>query len=319
MVPSRSGAEITTEPLDGGAVFCVGGRFQPRPWGVADYSRFVRNHRVDIAPARGSLDGRRRAKARFRCDGSVTLKAGDTFATQLPNTKSPLLTDYDLTLQFLSLHKIVIERLMIVMAIAWGSLVVCNTQSLAQTDPAAAPELIESGFIAEEDKVVVSLETELFFLRSEASMVLMDKIRNAVDEQIDKVVGDGASRFVPLDDNYIQRKVVSEEVVVEKLVNDPATERKTKRFLGYAKLCFGSEFTNRVHQAYQLNFKARRLQWTGLVGLLFLCWLGAAYGYLKLDNATRHFYSRRLQTIAIILCLLPLIAAILIAIGWRLF
>ena len=224
-----------------------------------------------------------------------------------------------LTLQFLLLHKIFIERLMFVVAIAWGTLVVCNPQIIAQTAPVVISDLAKSGSIDEEGKVVVSLETELFFLRSEASMVLMDQIRNAVNEQVDKVVGDGASRFVPLDDNYIQRKVVSEEVVVEKMITDPTTQRKTKRFLGYAKLCFGEEFTDRVQQAYQLNFKARRLQWTGLVGILFLCWLGAAYGYLKLDNATRHFYSRRLQTLAIVSCLLPLIAAILIAIGWRLF
>ena len=208
-----------------------------------------------------------------------------------------------------------------VFAIAWlvgGSALVGSTPIFAQVDP-MVPDWVKSGSFADEEKEFVLLKTELFFLRSEASMVLMDKIRNAVDDQIDNIVGAGASRFVPLDDNYIQRKVVSEEVVVEKLIKDPATQRETRRFLGYARLCFASEFTDRVRQAYQLNFKARRLQWTGVVGFLFLTWLAAAYGYLKIDNATRHFYSRRLQTIAIISCLLPLIAAILIAVGWRLF
>ncbi|MDB4766687.1 hypothetical protein OAG71_03255 [bacterium] len=225
------------------------------------------------------------------------------------------------TLQFVLPQKIVMPPMMIVVAIVWiacGSSTIGCTPTLAQSDP-AVPYWVEGGSFVEDGKEFVLLETELFFLRSEASMVLMEKIRNAVDDQIDNIVGDGASRFVPMEDNYIQRKVVSEEVVVEKLVKDPTTQRETKRFLGYARLCFGSEFTDRVHQAYQMNFKARRLQWTGLVGFLTLCWLAAAYGYLKLDNATRHFYSRRLQTLAIITCLLPLIAAILIAIGLSLF
>ena len=219
------------------------------------------------------------------------------------------------------IKKVAIKRLIIVATITWtagtSSFIGC-APGLAQTNQ-ETPAWIESGSFVDGDKEVVLLETELFFLRSEASMVLMEKIRNAVHDQVNKVVGNDASRFVPLDDNYIQRKIVSEEVVVEKLISDPATNREMKRFLGYAKLSFGREFTDRAREAYQLNFKARRLQWSGVVGILFLCWLGAAYGYLRLDNATRHFYSRRLQTVALISCLLPLIAAILIAIGWRLF
>ena len=240
---------------------------------------------------------------------------------RIENTESPFRLTMISTFQFLLMYKFGKQRWLIVAAIAWTALIwsiVGTTISYAQTN-LESRDRTSSGSLVDEKMETVVLETELFFLRSEASMVLMDQIRNAVDEQVDKIAGIGASRFVPLGDNYIQRKIVSEEVVVEKLINDPMTDRETKRFLGYAKLRFGNEFTDRVHQAYQLNFKARRLQWSGLVGLLVLCWLAAAYGYLKMDNATRHFYSRRLQTIAIISCLIPLIVAIFIAIGWRLF
>jgi len=191
----------------------------------------------------------------------------------------------------------------------------------AQTDQTelAVPDWVNKGSFSDGDKEFLLLKTEDFFLRSEASMVLMEKIRNAIDDQIDEVVGEGASRFVPLDDHYVQHEVVEEEVVIEKMTVAPATNREMRRYVGYARLCFDDDLIDRVRSEYQLNFKARRLQLTGLVGALSLCWLATAYGYLRLDNATRHFYSRRLQTLAIVSCLVPLIATIIVAVGWKLF
>jgi len=181
------------------------------------------------------------------------------------------------------------------------------------------PDWVKQGSFEDGETNFLIVETEEFFLRSEASMVLMGKIRDAVDSQIDRIVGAGGCRYVDLNDNFIQRVVVAEEMVIEKTSAAPESQKVIRRHIGYAKLRFDDKFSTIVNQQYQLNFKAARLKWTGVAGILTLCWLAAAYGYLRLDNATRHFYSRRLQTLAFISCLIPLIIAILVAIGWKLF
>ena len=44
-----------------------------------------------------------------------------------------------------------------------------------------------------------------------------------------------------------------------------------------------------------------RLEFVGLVGVTFLMLLAVLFGYLRLDHATRGFYSGKLQTVAVIL------------------
>ncbi len=190
----------------------------------------------------------------------------------------------------------------------------------AQAEPAqpAQPDWIQQGSFEDGEVSFLLVETEDFYLRSEASMVLMGKIKDTINNQIDGIVGAGGYRFVKLDDHFLQREIVDEEIVIEKTITDPESSKSVRRHIGYARLRFDEDFAEIVNDQYQLNFKARRLQRTALGGVLALCWLAAAYGYLRVDNATRHFYSRRLQTLAIILCLIPLIAIVLLAIGWKL-
>lgn len=187
----------------------------------------------------------------------------------------------------------------------------------AQVEP-AQPTWIQQGSFQEGEASLVLVETEEFYLRSEASMVLMSKITDTINEQIDVIVGSGGYRFVDLDDHFLQHEILDEEIVIERTITDAESGKSARRHVGYARLRFDEDFAELVNHQYQLNFKARRLLRTGLAVMLGLCWLAAAYGYLRLDNATRHFYSRRLQTLAIILCLIPLVVAVLVAIGWKL-
>ena len=196
---------------------------------------------------------------------------------------------------------------------------ICGPESaLAQEEP-AQPNWIKQGSFEDGEVSFLLVETEDFYLRSEASMVLMGKIRDTINNQIDDIVGAGGCRFVDFDDHFLQHEIVDEEMVMEKVITDPDSQKENRRHVGYARLRFDKDFAELVNHQYQLNFKTRRLQWTGVAGILALCWLAAAYGYLRLDNATRHFYSRRLQTLAIIFCVIPLIIAVLVAIGWKLF
>ena len=196
--------------------------------------------------------------------------------------------------------------------------VVCGTRAADAQEEPTQPNWIQQGSFEDGEASFLLVETEAFYLRSEASMVLMGKIKDTINNQIDGIVGRGGNRFVDLDDHFLQHEIVDEEIVVEKTITDPESSKAVRRHIGYARLQFDKDFVELVNRQYQLNFKVRRLQRTALAGILTLCWLAAAYGYLRVDHATRHFYSRRLQTLAIILCLLPLIFVVLVAIGWKL-
>ena len=194
-----------------------------------------------------------------------------------------------------------------------------QTRSVLAQDQPEQPKWTQQGNFVDGETRFLLIETEEFYLRSEASMVLMSQIRETINAQIDKIVGAGGYRFVDLDAHFLQRSIVDEEIVIQKTITDPESQKEIRRHVGYARLRFDEDFDALVDRQYQLNFKARRLQWTGLAGIIALCWMAAAYGYLRLDNATRHFYSRRLQTVAIISCLIPLIIAVWIVIAWKLF
>jgi len=227
--------------------------------------------------------------------------------------------DTGLLLRFNALQFFMTFSLMIFTSVACGTGSTFAQQPAFAETEATQPNWITTGSFEAGETSFLVVETEAFYLRSEASMVLMEKIRDTIDSQIDEIVGSGGCRFVDLDDHFLQHEVVDEEMVIENTITDPDSLKKIRRHVGYALLRFNEEFDEHVSHHFQLNLKSRRLQWTGLAGILGLCWLAAAYGYLRLDNATRHFYSRRLQTLAIIFCLIPLILAIIVAIAWKLF
>ena len=226
--------------------------------------------------------------------------------TMKPVYEAPIL------FRFSALKFLVTLALMIFLSVAGG------TGSADAQEESTQPNWIEQGSFEDGEISFLLVETEAFYLRSEASMVLMGKIKDTVNNQIDDIVGPGGNRFVDLDDHFLQHEIVDEEIVIEKTIADPESSKAVRRHVGYARLQFDKNFAELVNQQYQLNFKARRLQRTALAGILTLCWLATTYGYLRVDHATRHFYSRRLQTLAIILCLIPLIFVVLVAIGWKL-
>lgn len=55
---------------------------------------------------------------------------------------------------------------------------------------------------------------------------------------------------------------------------------------------------------------ANRLLLTGTTTVTMLLWMATFYGYLRVDHATRGFYSGRLQTLAIVIGLTVLLGAI---------
>ena len=92
--------------------------------------------------------------------------------------------------------------------------------------------------------------------------------------------------------------------------SDAAAEGKDfKYFTGFAQLHFDSKFDELIQQTITDNHTLQRLQWIGVIGGSVLSILFICFGYFKMEIATRGFYSRRLQTISLILSVGVMVAA----------
>lgn len=188
--------------------------------------------------------------------------------------------------------------------IALWSIWICGSAqtvlALEQNAESSLPSWIEKDHWQEDGTEVVVLKTEGFLLRSHATMALVDLVREKIGEEIDVLVHAGASDLVSLPDSYVEAHLVQDELILDSRELDPTFTGREKYF-GFAKLHFSPAFQEMVEKRYQRNFRTGRLTWTGVIGAMTLGWLAVVWAYLKLDRLTRHFYSRRLQTAAILL------------------
>ncbi len=179
-----------------------------------------------------------------------------------------------------------------------------------QNTALAVPSWIEKDHWQEDDAKVVVLRTEGFLLKSQATMALLDMVRAKVAEEIDVAVHAEASELVSLPDGYVEAHLVQDELILDSRQLEPSFSGREK-YYGFAKLRFSQAFRQQVAKRYQRNFRTGRLTWTGVTGVMALGWLAVVWGYLRLDRMTRHFYSRRLQTAAIVLAVAILAAGMM--------
>lgn len=192
------------------------------------------------------------------------------------------------------------------------SILLGSSQRLNAQDEAtntALPTWIEKDQWREDGEDIIVLRTEGFLLRSHATLALVDLVRKKVREEIDVLVHAGASELVSLPEAYVEANLVQDELILDSKELDPSFVGREKYF-GFAKLHFSDAFREMVDQRYQRNFRTGRLTWSGVLCTAALGWLAVVWAYLRLDMMTRHFYSRRLQTVAIVLAVVILAAAV---------
>jgi hypothetical protein len=133
------------------------------------------------------------------------------------------------------------------------------------------------------------------------------ELRKAVDEHIDSFIGEaGAARRVQLGMDYI----------LEELVKEQFTEIVQSSFAQMVQVHALVRIDDATHRLIQQKHNAAlvqaRLGYTiGAFGLL-LALLGTAYGYLKLDTATKGYYSGRLKLAATAVILTAAAATLLV-------
>lgn len=150
------------------------------------------------------------------------------------------------------------------------------------------------------------------------------------DEALDQVIRDTIQRYLEskLGHNVPALQITAADLNTKLIVpgsrlvysvDEPYTEELAKRYgtdhqtsyYAIAKIKLDTAFLEEIRDQVQRQTILYRLRMTGLFGSGTLALLVVLFGYLRIEQATRGLYNRRLQTIGILLA-----AAIVGAICW---
>jgi len=127
---------------------------------------------------------------------------------------------------------------------------------------------------------------------NESRRALDQALVKATKEYVAEQLGSElAARLIQYDAKTIKRKVVK----ADNLYHDVATYSVGPMHEYFALLEFGPEFRNELDRRWE-NIRAKsRLSQVGLFGGAGLLFLASIFGYFRMDNATRGYYTGRLQ------------------------
>lgn len=138
----------------------------------------------------------------------------------------------------------------------------------------------------------VSVSSGPFSRHSDATHALDRELVKATEEYIADYLGSQvAPRFLRYDAKTIKRRFVKPENTYEEMI----TVSIGPMHQVHARLDFGPEFRTELDRSWDRVRATSRLTQTGLFSGAALLLLGSVFGYFRLDNATRGYYTGRLQ------------------------
>ena len=159
-------------------------------------------------------------------------------------------------------------------------------------------------------------ENRMLFVRTRPENAMPEpadakaRLMEASIDAIRNLLGDWLSIQNPerivLDPDYVLQNLVFENRIAIRRDLECETAMQNKPLLGnefyggYVQLHLNDEFRTYVRKQNLELTTQRRLIKGGLVGGSVLALLAVAFGYLKMETATRGFYSRRLQTVSLV-------------------
>lgn len=185
-------------------------------------------------------------------------------------------------------------------------------ESAAQSPDSARPGWVTAEPVrdAEVHTIVVSSGPHVHI--EDCPQALDRQIKAATDEYIQRYIGhEAAPRILDLDLKYINKHVRTPGRFYHEQRDSAVGPMQTS----YAQLEFDEEFRHEINRRWQDEVAKSRLLFTGLLGGGILALLVTVFGYFRLDNATRGFYTGRLQFVAIA-AVLALVAAGVLAVKW---
>lgn len=152
--------------------------------------------------------------------------------------------------------------------------------------------------------------SELHFTAQETEKDLLKATREAVNQYINGYLGDDkACYLVRIDDNYIRNNLMSEQF--DEIWKVKQFDKQMYR--RHALLDFNDGFRTSLDQQWRDVLQTSKLLTTGLGAFGLLGLLGISFVYLRLDTATKGYYSGRLQFLSAVAILALSAAGVLFA------
>ena len=185
--------------------------------------------------------------------------------------------------------------------------------SVVYIDYERRPDWVESTPIVDSGKVDrIAVSSGPWVLRRESVKALDAEIKLAADQYINEQVGnDAAATMLRYDVSTLKRRVIGQGQTFEEVIEVSVGPMHQM----HALLEFDPAFRQEVNARWGNIVATSRLLQTGLGAAAVLGLLGVAFGYLRLDTATRGYYTRRLR-FATLVAILTLVAAGTLVASW---
>lgn len=184
-----------------------------------------------------------------------------------------------------------------------------DAQLARPVDTANRPDWVTAEPQRDGPQFEMRLQSEVHASPEKCRASLQKKIRARVAQFVDGYLGnDRAHYLVRFDDSFIEQHVIPEGSDGRYLEELYSPRFKTSYYTEYARLKFDQSFRKELQQRWDKVVRTGRLMTMGLGAFGVLGLLGIAFGYLRLDTATKGYYSGRLQFLAAV-AILALVAA----------
>jgi hypothetical protein len=159
--------------------------------------------------------------------------------------------------------------------------------------PAGRPDWVEADYTHEQRDVKrVAVSSGPFNRKQDARRELDKELARATSQYVADYLGnEAAGTLVPVDVDTIRRELVHGQVYEEEIeIADLGPMYQT-----HALVEFTPSFKQQLEERWRSILVAGRVAKVGVVGLGLLMALSVVFGYFKADNATRGYYTTRLQ------------------------
>ena len=214
-----------------------------------------------------------------------------------------------------SLIAVIPSRLVIftsVLAILFGTNSVAAINLVQESsDQQTAPEGVPEWFKSQDEKIG---DVHYLMVTSKPAATMLEAERGIGPAAFEAVLRFAGRRLFQQPNQELAFKLgITESLVVDELlspefqhigiVENSFTEEMKKRlgerhaklYCAYVRVEITPEFLTSIDEKWDNDQTRQRVVSTGIVGGGLLCFLGVIFGYLRLNHATRGFYSRRLQ------------------------
>lgn len=177
--------------------------------------------------------------------------------------------------------------------------------------PPGRPDWIGANPVRDTSVYQTAVKSDPFVRRADCERALNKEIAEAVDEYIREQTGSRlAAALLAYDVETIKQRFLTSTHRYEETIVSPSVGEMHQI---HALLEFPEEFRQEVARRWLQVRSASRL---GQVGLLFaavLSMIGTAFGFFRVDNATRGYYTGRLQIVAGVAMLILVVGGIFVA------